>query len=38
MSKKISKISRRNFLKTTGAAGVATVMTPVKRFAGASET
>ncbi len=38
MFKKNSKISRRNFLKATGTAGLASLMAPVKRFAGASES
>jgi hypothetical protein len=37
MSKINCKISRRNFLKATGTAGLATIITPVKQFAGASE-
>jgi hypothetical protein len=37
MSKKINRISRRNFLKATGTAGLATIITPVKQFAVASE-
>jgi hypothetical protein len=37
MSKKINRISRRNFLKATGTVGLATIITPVKQFAVASE-
>ncbi len=37
MSKKIKKISRRNFLKATGTAGLATIITPVRPLAVASE-
>jgi uncharacterized protein len=37
MSKKPSGISRRKFLKATGTAGLATLITPVKQFAATSD-